>query len=128
MCQYPNSDNFHFYEYYGGHSVEKEMLCQYPKSDNTHFYKDLIKFVEFLNECVNTLNRITLISTLQLTKKLIHTNGCQYPKSDNFHFYGTFILYFYNNSEACQYPNSDNFHFYEYNEEIFIRNDDVSIP
>ena len=63
MCQYPKSDNIHFYNkmlpvdmYVGG-------ACQYPKSDNIHFYKEEKNFVWGEGQGVNTLNRITFIST-----------------------------------------------------------------
>ena len=37
LCQYPKSDNIHFYD---KRSLEmlKIIWCQYPKSDNIHFY------------------------------------------------------------------------------------------
>ena len=42
-CQYPKSDNFHFYvtsQLWVQVSLRK---CQYPKSDNFHFYGTLSK-------------------------------------------------------------------------------------
>ena len=63
LCQYPKSDNIHFYTASKQIKREKGELCQYPKSDNIHFYalQTIEKFTGI--KCVNTLNRITFIST-----------------------------------------------------------------
>ncbi len=44
-----------------------------------------------LKMCVNTLNRITLISTKIMSFNQWAEDVCQYPKSDNSHFYGTLL-------------------------------------
>ena len=38
LCQYPKSDNFHFYTNASISWVLGKGMCQYPKSDNFHFY------------------------------------------------------------------------------------------
>ena len=38
MCQYPKSDNIHFYYEVKVNSGDTSKVCQYPKSDNIHFY------------------------------------------------------------------------------------------
>ena len=46
-------------------------MCQYPISDNIHFYDRSLLNYTIQTRCVNTLSRITFISTkvhLQLTK------------------------------------------------------------
>ena len=61
-CQYPKSDNIHFYAEAEQYAKSYLKGCQYPKSDNIHFYKYLSSNVEAVKVC-------------------------QYPKSDNIHFY-----------------------------------------
>mgnify|MGYP005782905643 CR=1 FL=1 len=41
-CQYPKSDNIHFYIQLRK-VVLHRVMCQYPKSDNIHFYGTLLK-------------------------------------------------------------------------------------
>ena len=87
------------------------VMCQYPKSDNFHFYTEKLDNKLFLKFCVNILNRITFISTSASLNGGYKRKVCQYPKSDNSHFY-IIRVYHLGKKKVCQYPKSDNFHFY----------------
>ena len=63
MCQYPISDNSHFYILSKNYSVNTTYQCQYPISDNSHFYRKTKEENIMSRKCVNILFRITLIST-----------------------------------------------------------------
>ena len=63
LCQYPNSDNFHFYDKKEKRGGKKMNLCQYPNSDNFHFYLFCEHNLPEYMFGVNILIRITFIST-----------------------------------------------------------------
>ena len=63
------------------------LACQYPNSDNIHFYLSESHPEKELYYGVNTLIRITFISTKKFDYIIIGAGPCQYPNSDNIHFY-----------------------------------------
>ena len=83
------------------------------------FYMGTILFYHFKNfctsqmeNCVNSLIRVTSISTVSVFEVEPSLDLCQFLYSGNFHFYEVAEAEAQLTQEVCQFPYSGNFHFY----------------
>ena len=113
MCQFPQTGITHFYILEDYLKDRAGLECQFPQTGITHFYLVLSYQRTAKKGCVNSLKRVSLISTqfccrrgrcdrlvsipsngyhsflhpgqiLDATKK----DGCQFPQTGITHFYG----------------------------------------
>ncbi len=88
LCQFPPTGIFHFYRDEKNYNQIKKAVCQFPPTGIFHFYfYGYDKLWETVGS-VNSLLRVSFISTLsQRTKRRTTILLCQFPSTGIFHFY-----------------------------------------
>lgn len=107
LCQFPYSGSYHFYLVCKAIAESEDFVCQFSYSGSYHFYfHSMEQAIVVLLQCVNSLIRVSFISSIAKKFQTTPSRVCQFPYSDTLHFYGEQPFVMIYDREVCQFPYS----------------------